>query len=77
MTLQGSTENHRAHKVTHRLAQLRNTPPELWPIFGVLMVGLGAAVYTIANKLRTDPHLRLYPSRYSGNKSRNSEDHKH
>ncbi|EYE97762.1 uncharacterized protein EURHEDRAFT_450162 [Aspergillus ruber CBS 135680] len=50
-------ENHSAHTISQRLRSLKKIPPELIPL-GI--VALGAAGYSLTNKLLTDKTLRLY-----------------
>ncbi|OJJ80584.1 uncharacterized protein ASPGLDRAFT_38948 [Aspergillus glaucus CBS 516.65] len=53
-------ENHSAHTISQRLRNLKKIPPELIPLGVVLAVALGAAGYSLTNKLLTDKTLRLY-----------------
>ncbi|CAF9924356.1 MAG: hypothetical protein GOMPHAMPRED_003603 [Gomphillus americanus] len=52
-------DEHAAHTVSQRLRSLKKIPPELIPLGVVLGVALGAAFYSMGNKLMTDKTLRL------------------
>ncbi|KAF2724109.1 hypothetical protein K431DRAFT_301225 [Polychaeton citri CBS 116435] len=53
-------EEHSAHTISQRIRTLKKIPMELIPLGVVLAVAVGAAVYSLGNKLVTDRTLRLY-----------------
>ncbi|KAK2758295.1 hypothetical protein FQN54_004141 [Arachnomyces sp. PD_36] len=56
-------EGQSAHTISQRLRTLKRTPPELIPIGFVLLVALGAGVYTSGRKFMQDKTLRLTRSK--------------
>ena len=52
-------EEQSGHTISQRLRTLRKVPPELVPLGIVLAAALGAAVYSMGNKLFSDKTLRL------------------
>lgn len=58
-------EEHSAHTISQRLRTLKKIPPELIPLGVVLGVAIGAACYSMVNKLFTDKTLRLTRSNRS------------
>jgi len=58
-------EEHSAHTISQRLRRLKKIPPELIPLGIVLGVAIGAAFYSMGNKLVTDKTLRLTKSNRS------------
>jgi hypothetical protein len=51
--------NKTAHTISQRLRTLKKIPPELIPLGIVLAVAVGAAAYSLINKLIVDKTLRL------------------
>ncbi|KAL8694394.1 MAG: hypothetical protein Q9218_000960 [Villophora microphyllina] len=60
-------ETDAAHTISQRLRTLKKIPPELIPLGIVLGVAIGAACYSLINKLITDKTLRLTRSNRSDN----------
>ncbi|PSN63705.1 hypothetical protein BS50DRAFT_576327 [Corynespora cassiicola Philippines] len=58
-------EEHGAHTISQRLRQLKKIPAELIPLGVVLAVAVGAAIFSLGNKLVKDKTLRL--KRQAGN----------
>jgi len=58
-------EEHSAHTISQRLRTLKKIPPELIPLGIVLGVAIGAAAYSMGNKLFSDKTLRLTKSNRS------------
>jgi len=52
-------EEHSAHTISQRLRQFKKVPPELIPLGVVLGIAIGAAFYSMGNKLFSDKTLRL------------------
>ncbi|KAI9751920.1 MAG: hypothetical protein M4579_005831 [Chaenotheca gracillima] len=52
-------EEHSAHTISQRLRTLKKIPPELIPLGIVLGIAIGAAFYSMGNKMVTDKTLRL------------------
>ncbi|KAL1648034.1 hypothetical protein UCDDS831_g03660 [Diplodia seriata] len=52
-------EEHSAHTISQRIRTLKKIPPELIPLGIVLLVAVGAAVFSIFRKLYVDKTLRL------------------
>ncbi|KAF1826349.1 uncharacterized protein K489DRAFT_376758 [Dissoconium aciculare CBS 342.82] len=52
-------EEQSAHTISQRLRTLKKIPPELIPLGIVLAVAVGAAAYSLINKLIVDKTLRL------------------
>ncbi|KAF1811241.1 hypothetical protein P152DRAFT_459644 [Eremomyces bilateralis CBS 781.70] len=52
-------EDQSAHTISQRIRTLKKIPPELIPLGVVLAVALGAAGYSLGNKLVSDKTLRL------------------
>ncbi|KAK9368018.1 hypothetical protein V1509DRAFT_640257 [Lipomyces kononenkoae] len=50
----------KAEPVTHKLKKLKNVPAELYPLFIVLGIGLGAAAVAVARKFLYDPSVKVY-----------------
>ncbi|KAK9237882.1 hypothetical protein V1525DRAFT_402754 [Lipomyces kononenkoae] len=54
-----ATPQTKAEPVTHKLKKLKNVPAELYPLFAVLAIGLGAAALAISRKFLYDPAVRV------------------
>lgn len=52
-------EDQSAHTISQRLRTLKRIPPELIPLGFVVAVAVGAAVYSMGNKLVSDKQMRL------------------
>ncbi|KAF2636436.1 hypothetical protein P280DRAFT_552932 [Massarina eburnea CBS 473.64] len=52
-------EEHGAHTISQRLRQLKKIPAELIPLGVVLVIAVGAAVFSLVRKLAVDKTLRL------------------
>ncbi|KAF1989050.1 hypothetical protein K402DRAFT_461473 [Aulographum hederae CBS 113979] len=52
-------EEQGAHTISQRIRTLKKIPPELLPVGFVVLVAVGAAVYSLGKKLTTDKSLRL------------------
>ncbi|KAF2141339.1 uncharacterized protein K452DRAFT_298724 [Aplosporella prunicola CBS 121167] len=52
-------EEQSAHTISQRLRTLKKIPPELIPLGIVLVIAVGAAIFSITRKLYVDKTLRL------------------
>jgi len=52
-------EDQSAHTISQRLRTLKRIPPELIPLGAVVLVAVGAAFYSLGNKLVSDKQMRL------------------